>query len=137
MIWSNLNGPNSFTSSLETMPTKIIHFSKYVNVVPRGGVPRDIVKSPQRRFRGEGLHRAAKVRSQWGEGAFLEEGLYRGVEELPNTEKGCLWRREISFGKICPWGRVKLWPGMHCIPENDVPRDWMQHCKEKRMGLPG
>jgi hypothetical protein len=74
MIWSNLNGPNSFTSSLETMPTKIIHFSKYVSVVPRGDVPGDIVKSPQRGFRGEGLHRAAEVRSHWGRMGTLRRG---------------------------------------------------------------
>jgi hypothetical protein len=37
MIWNYLNGPNSFTSSLETMPIKITHFLKYVDVLPHGG----------------------------------------------------------------------------------------------------
>ncbi len=46
MIWSDLNGPTSFTSSLETMPIKITHASKYVNVLPWGGGLREVVKSP-------------------------------------------------------------------------------------------
>jgi hypothetical protein len=34
MIWSDMDVSINFTSSLETMPTKITHASKYVNVLP-------------------------------------------------------------------------------------------------------
>lgn len=36
MIWSDMDGSNNFSSSLETMSTKITHASKYVNVLPWG-----------------------------------------------------------------------------------------------------
>lgn len=58
-------------------------------------------------------------------------------KELPNMEKGCSSGREVSPRRYVPKGRVKLWSRMHYILlENDVLRDWMNNCEEKRMGFP-
>jgi hypothetical protein len=66
----------------------------------------------------------------------LKKGSIGEQKKFPNMEKRCLPKRKISLKKICPLGGVKLRLGMRCIPKNDVPRDWMQHYKERRMGLP-
>jgi hypothetical protein len=44
---------------------------------------------------GRGSIKQQKAASQWGEGAFLEEGLYRGAEEISQHGKGVLAKKEI------------------------------------------
>jgi len=46
-IWNDLNNLNSSTSSLEIVPTQIIHASKYINVLPQGGGRISLMQIPE------------------------------------------------------------------------------------------
>ncbi len=73
-IWSDLDGLNSSTTSLELVPIQITHVSKYINVLPQGGGLGEAVESPWCKFPREGFPWGVEMTSQWGEGAFLEGG---------------------------------------------------------------
>jgi hypothetical protein len=102
-------------------------------------------------FLGEWLSRGM-VRLPSGEkGCSPRRGSPREQKELLGKEDGCSsssgknfpmgrrgipWEGESPPRIYVPKGRVKLWLRMCCIPKNKVPRDWMQHRGERRMGVP-
>jgi len=57
-------------------------------------------------------------------------------KELLGGEKGTPRERESRPRRYVPKGRVKLWLRMCCVPKEKVPRDWMQHRGERKMGVP-
>ncbi len=62
----------------------------------------------------------------------------REQKELPNMRRGALREVKFPLGDMSPREGWSYSQGCDYIPpENDVPRDWMEHCKEKRMGFPG
>jgi hypothetical protein len=73
----DLDGPNTSTSSMETMHAEIIHASKYVNVLPQGRWPQGGKQKFGWVFWNLGeecLPQGAELIFQWGECAFPRDG---------------------------------------------------------------
>jgi hypothetical protein len=87
----DLDGPNTSTSSMETMHAEITHALKYVNALPRGRLPQ---KGNQKfgwafgHLGEECLPQGAELTSWRGEGAYLGDGSPQGMEGTSWWGKG-------------------------------------------------